>query len=181
MWYGTAEFCISIGGSRVSILVGAEIEGPDARMPSNFPLIRSISITLKLCWSDQDMTQNPWIPGTKKLVDWLLAHPNRLSKVTLHDVMFPPASLSLAINSYSKDKGEQFRRVLWYQMGYLSRLRRVKLEFEDIKGFSPALKNYRLLLASVLVEDERLKIAKKIKRTRARYLDVLAKRVAENG
>jgi hypothetical protein len=184
MWYGTARFWVKIAGRFLNAL-RVKIDDRNATLPSNFRLIRSLSITLMLHWPPLGQPQCSFenhAPWTKLIADVLSAGPYRLSDVDIRTVIFYPSQLPAITNSYLDDRGNQVKVALEWNLGPLRMMRGVNLRFGRLE---PLLHKSGMFIDSVSGDSGQsrrvvLQVFARLERIRARFLERLVDDVSQN-
>jgi len=184
MWYGTATFGMNIAGRHFHAL-GVKVDNRDANLPSNFRLIRSLSIAIMLHWPPEGQIQYSFeslTPWTKFIADSLSAGPYKLCHVALHEVTFYPSQTSAIIDSYVSDRGNQIKRAFEWNLGPLRMMRGVSLRFDGISPFWPqsGMGKERVFAESGQPRRVVSRVISKMERARASFLESLAEEVSQN-
>jgi len=184
MWYGTATFKIGITGRHLYTL-DLKIDDRNATLPSNFRLIRSLSITIMLHWPPLGHPQYSFenlTPWTKLIADVLSVGPYRLSHVVIHTVIFYPSQLPAITNSYLDDRGNQVKVALEWNLGPLRTMRGINLRFDHLQ---PLLHRSGWFIDSLSADSGQsrrvvLQVFARLDRIRARFLERLVDDVSQN-
>jgi hypothetical protein len=184
MWYGTAIFGINITGRHLYIL-GLKIDDRNTKLPPNFGLIRSLSITIMLHWPPLGQIQYSFenqTPWTKLIADSLSAGPYKLSHVAIHLVTFYESQLPAITESYLNDRGNQVKVALEWNLGPLRRMRGVNLRFDGISPLLPpsGSSHGRVRVLSGQPLHVVLRVFSKLEGIRARFFERLVDDVSQN-
>jgi len=183
MWYGTARFQMVIAG-RYFHALGVKIDNRNAKLPSNFRLIRSLSISIMLHWPPKGQPQNSFeslTPWTQLIADCLSTGPYKLFNITISTVEFYSSQTYAIIDSYLNDRGKQLRRALEWNLGPLRMMRGVNLQFDNIEPFCLSSTGREGMYAEhIHPYSVVLRVFSKMERIRASFLNGLVEEVLQN-
>jgi hypothetical protein len=133
MWYGTARFHMVINPRHV-VFLRRTINLQDAKLPSMFPFVRSLSITMELRWPfksdlEPELSKSPW---TELIVNSASTSPSRLQRVSWHYLAFERQKIPEMVDSYHDihELGQKFKLALEWNLGQLRMMRGVDLKFD---------------------------------------------------
>lgn len=180
MWYGTAKFGMYMTGRHLYFL-GTRIHDRNAKLPSSFRFVRSLSLDIMLQWpreqSSNLLSSKSW---TNLIAECLSTGPYNLRQVTLYRVKFSRSNMPVVIDSCLKDRGKQFKSILEQNLGPLRIIRGVNLKFDEIDllgGRGAWL--HGIILESGHPSHVVLRVFGKLQRIRTKFLQSLAEQVSQ--